>query len=103
MVKEEMEVAFSHSAQKLDKHLQDGDTTEYWYEWSACVETAFVKARCLDKKEERLIRGRGHVAFEEFSPFDEVTHLKDVDVDEWTQLRKGKSRPFRERQRCVSI
>ena len=86
LVQSHMADAFNESAETMDDMLARGDTTNYWYKWCECVETAYVRARNLDQQDEKRVRGRGHVQFEMVTTHDHTT-LLPADGDEWTQHR----------------
>ena len=88
IVQRHMEEAFAREASALDAMMQRGDTTGYWHKWGECVETAYINARGLDQREAASVRGRGQVLFETVNSHDEITHMKQPEETEWTQMRK---------------
>ena len=99
-----MATEFQTHAQKFDALLAAGQTTDYWYLWCDCVEDGYVKARGLDQQEARAVKGRGRVVFQTIATHEEVTHIKEHEEDEWTQIQRSQvTEPQRITRMCRQL
>ena len=95
---------FRAHAQTLDQQLLEGRTTDYWYLWCECVETAYIQARGLEGSQARAARGRGRVTFQTTTSHEEVTYVREQEEDHWTQVQaKHVSAPQRVIRMCRQL